>query len=142
GRRPRPAATRCRSPSQARLHGPGRGLVATGAPPDHRGVARTITSSRPGRVATRCRVGVAHTTPRRTGRPRTAALEPVGGPAVVGGGGRLKARWPVVLAYHRVTDDSGTPLCVSPVAFRSQLETLLRWGLRPSSLGERGVGRF
>lgn len=54
----------------------------------------------------------------------------------------VKALWPVVLGYHRITDERATPLCVSPTAFKAQMEMLLSWGLRPTTLPGRGRGRF
>jgi peptidoglycan/xylan/chitin deacetylase (PgdA/CDA1 family) len=48
----------------------------------------------------------------------------------------------VVLAYHRVSDERDSPLCVPPAAFRAQLELLLAWGLRPGSLEQAGPGHF
>lgn len=54
----------------------------------------------------------------------------------------MRSSWPVVLAYHRITDERDVALCVPPAAFRSQLEMLLRWGLRPSSLDHLGRDRF
>ncbi len=41
-----------------------------------------------------------------------------------------------ILAYHRISDDDTSPLCVSPRTFRRQVERMLRWGFALVSLRE------
>lgn len=41
-----------------------------------------------------------------------------------------------ILAYHRITNEERSPLCVSPRAFRRQIQNLVRWGFTMVSLRE------
>jgi peptidoglycan/xylan/chitin deacetylase (PgdA/CDA1 family) len=46
-----------------------------------------------------------------------------------------------ILAYHRISDEENSPLCVSPRIFRKQIHNMARWGFAMVSLRELEAAR-